>query len=89
LTKAPLGDAHPHDVQASQQLACMPTHADPYFGTLHATVAGFTLHFVLVTPPMVLVWQHVWKSGLPHVECLAHLITARRHGFGKAVSTFT
>ena len=87
---APLGEPHPQEVQASQQLACVPTQAEPPpLGGLHAAAVAFTLHFVLVTLLTVFVWQQVTKPGLRHVECAAHLMTARRHGLGKLVLAFT
>lgn len=71
--KAPLGDAHPLVVHASQQLACTPTHAEPPLGALQALAALLVLQVVF---PLAFVRQQVTKSGLPQVERAAHLTTA-------------
>jgi hypothetical protein len=71
---APLGDeAQPLAVQASQQLAKLPTHADPPFGALHLSALDLVEHFVT---PFALVRQHVTNPGLPQVDLAAHLTTA-------------
>jgi hypothetical protein len=71
--KAPLGEAQPLVVHASQQLGFVPTHAVPPLGAVHELAVLLVLQLVL---PFVLVRQHVTKSGLPHVERDAHLTTA-------------
>ena len=70
---APLAEAHPVAVQASQQLACVLTQALPPFGALHAEVWLLVLHLVV---PFALVRQHVTADGLPQVDFAAHLTTA-------------
>lgn len=72
-TKAPLGEvAQPLDVQASQQLAKVPTHEVPPFGGLHLSPFDFVEHDVT---PLALVRQQVTKFGLPQVDRAAHLTT--------------
>jgi hypothetical protein len=59
-------------VQASQQLAKLPTHAEPPFGALQLAALDFVEHFV--TP--LLVRQQVTNPGLPQVDRAAHFTTA-------------
>jgi hypothetical protein len=60
-------------VQASQQLANVPTHAVPPFGALHLSMPDLVEHFVW---PLALVRQQVTNPGLPQVERAAHFTTA-------------
>jgi hypothetical protein len=69
---APLGDAQPLAVQASQQLAWTPTHAAPPFGGLQLAALDFVEH---VVAPFFVVRQHVTNPALPHVDRAAHLTT--------------
>jgi hypothetical protein len=70
---APLGDdAQPPVVQASQQLAKTPTHAEPAFGALQLAALDFVEHFVL---PAAVVRQQVTNPGFPQVEWAAQLTT--------------
>jgi hypothetical protein len=80
--KAPLGEpAQPDSVHASQQLASVPTHADPFFGGVHLVASFFVEHLVL---PFTSVRQQVTNPGLPQVERAAHDTTAPLHDLGSS-----
>ena len=68
---APLGEAQPLAVHASQQLEWTPTHADPSFGALQWSALDFVEHFVV---PFDVVRQQVTNPGLPQVDRAAHLV---------------
>jgi hypothetical protein len=78
--KAPLGEAHPVAVQASQQLENVLTHADPLLGALHFDASGFVEHVVF---PDAFVLQQVTNPVLPQVDLAAHLITEPLHCLGR------
>jgi hypothetical protein len=69
---APLGDAQPVAVQASQQLDLVLAHAEPPFGAVQRLALDFVEHFV--TP--FFVRQQATKFGFPQVDFAAHLTTA-------------
>jgi hypothetical protein len=69
---APLGDAQPLDVQASQQLDLVLTHDFPPIGAVQCVAFDFVEHFVT---PMEFVRQQVTKFGLPQVDFAAHFTT--------------
>jgi hypothetical protein len=70
---APLGDdAQPPVVQASQQLAKLPTHAEPPIGALQLAALDFVEHFVA---PAAVVRQQVTNPGFPQVDRAAQLTT--------------
>jgi hypothetical protein len=60
-------------VHASQQLAKVLTHAEPFFGALHLSALDFVEHFVT---PLALVRQHVTNPGFPQVDRAAHFLSA-------------
>jgi hypothetical protein len=73
---------HPPAAHASQQLGTAPTQAWPPRGGVH--FAGSRLIAQEVRPALV-VRQQVTKPGLPHVDLLAHRLTALTQlGFASA-----
>src|SRR5581483_3408920 len=71
-----VGVAHPDAVQASQQLANMPTQALPFFGARHALGLDLIEHDVR---PRDVVRQHVRAPARPHVDFAVQARTVLRH----------
>ena len=67
-------------LQASQQLASLPTQALPPGGAVHSPAPPLTLHLVA---PSALVRQQVTRPGRPHVERAAQRTAAGRHCGGR------
>src|SRR5439155_7417219 len=61
---------------ASQQLAVLPTQAEPCRGRVQWAASRVTRHFVT---PAAVVRQQVTRPNLPQVVRAAHLTSARLH----------
>ena len=62
------GALQPVATHASQQLAWVPTRADPCLGALHCAAPRLIEH---VVTPFLFVRQHVTKPDLPQVDLAA------------------
>jgi len=62
------GTLQPVATHASQQLAWVPTRADPCLGALHCAAPCLIEH---VVTPFFFVRQHVTKPDLPQVDLAA------------------
>jgi len=78
-TNPPPGE--PDTPHASQQLAELPSHAEPPRGARHFPGLDLIEHFAL---PRRSTRQHVTPFFLPHVEFAAHRMRSPLHSFGRS-----